>query len=317
MIKMDDNIKKNSFIEDEITFLKQKRKAVILAHYYQDEDIQDIADFVGDSLDLSKKAANTEAEVIVFCGVKFMAEVAKILSPNKKVLLPDMDAGCSLEKSCKPQNFRIFRDKHPEHTVISYINCSAEIKAMTDIIVTSSNAKKIIDSLPKNEKIIFAPDKNLGLYLNKMTKRNMLLWNGSCVVHEIFSEKEILKLKVRNDDAEIIAHPECPESILNHADFIGSTSALLSYVYKSSSNKFIIATEPHIIHQMKKLKPSKIFIPAPINNEECSCSICPYMELNTIEKLKTCLLKMSPEIELSEELILKSKKPLNRMLELS
>ena len=314
---MDNNINKNSFIEDEIKLLKQEKNAVILAHYYQDEEIQDIADFVGDSLDLSKKAANTKAEVIVFCGVKFMAEVAKILSPNKRVILPDINAGCSLESSCKPEYFKIFKDKHPEHTVISYINCSAEIKAMTDIIVTSSNAKKIIESLPKNEKIIFAPDKNLGSYLNKITKRNMLLWNGSCIVHEVFSEKEILKLKLRNEDAEIIAHPECTESILSHASFIGSTSALLSHINNSDSKKFIIATEPHIIHQMKKVQPQKIFIPAPITNEKCSCSICPYMELNTMEKLKRCLLEMSPEITLSKDMILKSKKPLNKMLELS
>lgn len=314
---MDNQVVKNQFIENEILLLKKKKNAVILAHFYQDEEIQEIADFVGDSLDLSRKAAETKSEVIVFCGVKFMAEVAKILNPNKKVIIPDINAGCSLEKSCQPKQFKAFKERNPDHTVISYINCSAEIKSMTDIIVTSSNAKKIINSLPENEKIIFAPDKNLGLYLNKITNRDMLLWNGSCIVHEIFSEKEILKIKLRNDDAELIAHPECTENILNQSNFIGSTSALLKYIQTSSSKKFIIATEPHIIHQMKKFEPNKIFIPAPINNQNCSCSICPYMELNTMEKLKDCLLNMTPEIKVSNEILNKSKIPLDRMLSLS
>ena len=217
-------------IEDEILFLKKERNAVLLAHYYQNEEIQDIADFIGDSLDLSKKAQKTNADTIVFCGVRFMAEVAKILSPQKLVLLPDINAGCSLEESCKAREFRVFKKNHPEHIVLSYINCSAEIKALSDIIVTSSNAAKIIETIPKNKKIIFAPDKHLGSYLNKITGRNMLLWNGTCIVHETFSEKELIKLKVRNDDAKIIAHPECPENILNYADFIGSTSALLKFI---------------------------------------------------------------------------------------
>ena len=308
---------KNQFIEEEILNLKQEKNAVILAHYYQDEDIQDIADFVGDSLDLSKKAANTDCEIIVFCGVKFMAEVAKILNPKKKVIIPDLNAGCSLEESCQPENFRKFKSLYPNHTVISYINCSAEIKSMSDVIVTSSNAKKIIDSFPISEKIIFAPDKHLGNYLNKITGRKMVLWDGSCIVHEIFSEKEIIRLKLQNDDAEMIAHPECPEKILNHAHHIGSTSSLLSYVMKSSSSKFIIATEPHIIHQMKKIAPEKKFIPAPISDENCSCSNCPFMELNTMEKLRNCLLKGKPQINLENEMLLNAKKPLIKMLQLS
>jgi len=314
---MNTQISKNQFLEDEILMLKKKRKALILAHYYQDEDIQDISDFVGDSLDLSKKAANTDCEIIVFCGVKFMAEVAKILNPKKTVILPDLNAGCSLEESCQPKKFRKFKELNPNHTVISYINCSAEIKSLSDIIVTSSNAKKIIDTLPKSENIIFAPDKHLGNYLNKVTNRKMLLWDGSCIVHETFSEREIIKLKLNNEDAKIIAHPECPENILKHSDHIGSTSSLLYYVSKSSSSKFIIATEPHIIHQMKKIAPEKKFIPAPVSQENCSCSDCPFMELNTMEKLRNCLFNINPKIHLNNEMMLKAKKPLIRMLQLS
>lgn len=314
---MDTNIKIHHSLESEIIELKKKKNAVILSHFYQDEEIQDIADFVGDSLDLSKKAANTTCDIIVFCGVKFMAEVAKILSPQKKVILPDIRAGCSLEESCPPKKFKVFKELHPEHTVVSYINCSAEIKSMSDIIVTSSNAEKIIKSFPLKEKIIFAPDKHLGRYLNKVTGRNMLLWDGSCVVHETFSEKEIVKLKIRNEDAEIISHPECPEVILNKSNFIGSTSALLNYITKSKTNKFIIATEPHIIHQMKKIEPNKIFISAPGSNGDCSCTNCPFMELNTLEKLKDCLLKVNPEIYLDEQLMINAKKPLIKMLKLS
>ncbi len=304
-------------IEDEILFLKKERNAVLLAHYYQNEEIQDIADFIGDSLDLSKKAQKTNADTIVFCGVRFMAEVAKILSPQKLVLLPDIKAGCSLEESCKAREFMDFKKNHPEHIVLSYINCSAEIKALSDIIVTSSNAAKIIETIPKNKKIIFAPDKHLGSYLNKITGRNMLLWNGTCIVHETFSEKELIKLKVRNDDAKIIAHPECPENILNYADFIGSTSALLKFISTNNSMKFIVATEPHIIHQMKKNEPKKVFVVAPGNDGSCSCSNCPYMELNTLEKLRDCLLNLSPQINIDNQLILKAKKPLNVMLKLS
>jgi len=310
---------KNTFssIEEEILFYKKKRNAVILSHFYQDEEIQDIADFVGDSLDLSRKAHNTKAEVIVFCGVRFMAEVAKILSPNKSVILPDLNAGCSLEESCKAEDFKKFKKNYPDHIVLSYINCSAEIKALSDIIVTSSNAEKIINSLPLDQKIIFAPDKHLGSYLNKITNRKMLLWNGTCVVHETFSEKELVKAKVRNPDAKIIAHPECPESILNYAHFIGSTSSLLKYISKDKNKKFIVATEPHILHQMKKNEPNKIFLVAPGSDGSCACSNCPYMELNTLEKLRNCLVDLSPKINISNKLILKAKKPLNLMLNLS
>ena len=304
-------------IEDEINFLKKKNNAIILSHFYQDEDIQDIADFIGDSLDLSKKAQKNDADVIVFCGVRFMAEVAKILSPHKKVILPDINAGCSLEESCQVNEFREFKKKYPNHIVLSYINCSAEIKAESDIIVTSSNAGKIIESMPAKQKIIFAPDKHLGGYLNKITGREMVLWNGTCIVHETFSERELIKMKVRTDDAKIIAHPECPENILNHADFIGSTSSLLKFISMNESKRFIVATEPHIIHQMKKNEPNKEFLIAPGNDGNCSCSNCPYMELNTLEKLRDCLLNLSPEINIDNELILKAKKPLNTMLKLS
>ena len=304
-------------IEDEINFLKKKNNAIILSHFYQDEDIQDIADFIGDSLDLSKKAQKNDADVIVFCGVRFMAEVAKILSPHKKVILPDINAGCSLEESCQVNEFREFKKKYPNHIVLSYINCSAEIKAESDIIVTSSNAGKIIDSMPAEQKIIFAPDKHLGGYLNKITGRNMVLWNGTCIVHETFSERELIKMKVRTDDAKIIAHPECPENILNHADFIGSTSSLLRFISTNECKRFIVATEPHIIHQMKKNEPNKEFLIAPGHDGKCSCSNCPYMELNTLEKLRDCLQNLSPEINIDNELILKAKKPLNTMLKLS
>ena len=304
-------------IEDEILHLKNEHNAIILAHYYQDEDIQDIADFVGDSLDLSKKAEQNDADVIVFCGVKFMAEVAKILSPSKKVILPDINAGCSLEESCKVKDFKKFKRNYPNHKVVTYINCSADIKAESDIIVTSSNAEKIINSIPEDEKIIFAPDKHLGNYLMKKTKRDMVLWDGSCIVHVMFSERELIKLKVRNYDAKIIAHPECPENILNHADFIGSTSSLLKFVHQDKSQKFIIATEPHIIHQMKKLEPNKEYLIAPGVDGNCSCSNCPFMELNTMEKLRDCLKNLSPEILIENELILRAKKSLNTMLKLS
>ena len=304
-------------IEDEILTLKKEKNAVILAHYYQQEEIQDIADFIGDSLDLSKKAQQTDADIIVFCGVRFMAEVAKILSPQKTVILPDINAGCSLEESCPPNLFEAFKKKYSDHIVLSYINCSAEIKALSDVIVTSSNAAKIINTFPKNKKIIFAPDRHLGNYLNKITGRNMVLWNGACIVHETFSEKELVKLKVRNENAKIIAHPECPENILNYADFIGSTSALLKFTSSDDAQKFIVATEPHIIHQMKKNQPSKEFLVAPGNDGSCSCSNCPYMELNTLEKLKNCLLEVSPKINIDNKLILKAKKPLIEMLKLS
>ncbi|HVA97371.1 MAG TPA: quinolinate synthase NadA [Bacteroidia bacterium] len=301
---------------EEIKKLKKKKNAVILAHYYQEADIQDIADFIGDSLALAQQAVKTEAEIIVFAGVHFMAETAKIINPKKKVLLPDLKAGCSLSDSCPPEKFAKFKAAHPDHLVISYINCSAEIKAMTDIICTSSNAEHIVNSLPKNQKIIFAPDKNLGNYIIKKTGREMVLWNGSCLVHELFSSKKILKLKEEFPEAKIIAHPECEEIVLQYADFIGSTSALLNYTKKDKSNTFIVATESGIIHQMVKNSPEKTFIPAPPDNN-CACNNCPHMKLNTLEKLYLCMLNESPEITLSDELLLKAKKPIDRMLELS
>ena len=304
-------------IEDEIDYLKKEKNAIILAHFYQDENIQDIADFIGDSLDLSKKAQKNDADIIVFCGVKFMAEVAKILSPSRKVIIPDIRAGCSLEESCQVSEFREFKKSNPDHIVLSYINCSAEIKAESDIIVTSSNAAKILNSIPKDQKIIFAPDRHLGGYLNKVTGRKMKLWDGVCIVHETFSERELVKMKVRSSAAKKIAHPECPENILKHADFIGSTSALLKFISDDKSEQFIVATEPHIIHQMKKNEPSKKFLVAPGNDGNCSCSNCPYMELNTMEKLRDCLLNLSPEINIPNQLLLKAKKPLNTMLKLS
>ncbi len=304
-------------LEDAIHELKKERNAVILAHYYQDDDIQDIADFIGDSLDLSRKAANTEAEVIAFCGVRFMAEVAKILSPQKTVVLPDMEAGCSLETSCPPQPFAAFKASHPDHLVLTYINCSADIKALSDIIVTSTNAKSIIDQLPEDQKIIFAPDKHLGSWLNKQTGRNMVLWDGACMVHERFSEKELVKLKTRHPDAVFIAHPECPANILDYADHIGSTSSLLNYVKTSDQNKIIIGTEPGILHQMQKSAPHKTLIPLPGNDGSCFCNDCPYMKLNTMQKLYLCLRDLKPEIQLSEEKRLAALKPLERMLAMS
>ena len=301
---------------DEINFLKKEKNAVILAHYYQDSDIQDIADYIGDSLGLSQEAANTNADIIVFAGVHFMAETAKILSPKKKVLLPDLKAGCSLADSCQPHDFQLFKNKYPDHLVISYVNCSAEIKALTDIVCTSSNAVQIVNSLPKDQKIIFAPDKNLGAYVNKVTGRNMLLWNGACMVHEIFSLEKISKLKLRNPDALILAHPECEEHILNIADFIGSTTALLNYSIKSSHQAFIVATESGILHQMQLSSPNKTFIPAP-PNANCACNECPHMKLNTLEKIYNCMKYELPEIILPDELIQKAKNPISEMLRIS
>ncbi|MEO6883631.1 MAG: quinolinate synthase NadA [Bacteroidia bacterium] len=301
---------------EEINKLKKEKNAVILAHYYQEADIQDIADFIGDSLALAQQAVKTQADIIVFAGVHFMAETAKIINPKKKVLLPDLKAGCSLADSCPPEKFYKFKEEHPDHLVISYINCTAEIKAMTDIICTSSNAEKIVNSLPKNQKIIFAPDKNLGKYIIKKTGRDMVLWNGSCMVHEIFSAKKLIQLKENFPEAKIIAHPECEEIVLQYADFIGSTSALLNYTKNEKSNTFIVVTESGIIHQMAKNSPEKIFIPAPPDNN-CACNDCPHMKLNTLEKLYLCMLNESPEIKLSEEILAKSKKPIDKMLELS
>jgi quinolinate synthase len=300
----------------EIERLKKEKNAVILAHYYQEPDIQDVADYIGDSLGLAQQAAKTDADVIVFAGVHFMAETAKILNPSKKVLIPDFKAGCSLSDSCPPPLFKKFKEQHPDHVVISYINCSAGIKALSDVIVTSSNARIIVESFPKDQPIIFAPDKNLGAYINKETGRNMLLWNGACMVHEIFSLEKISKLKVRHPLAKLIAHPECEEPILRIADYIGSTTQLLNYAIKSEHNEFIVATETGILHQMQKDAPHKTFIPAPPNNA-CACNDCPHMKLNTLEKLYLCMEYETPEILMDEELRLAAKKPIDKMLEIS
>jgi quinolinate synthase len=311
-------------LETEILKLKKELNAVILAHYYQDAEIQDIADFVGDSLDLSRKASQTNAEVIVFCGVKFMAEVAKILSPQKKVLIPDFKAGCSLEDSCQPQEFAKFRVKYPDAIVITYINCSAEIKALSDIIVTSTNAKKIIEQIPKDQKIIFAPDQHLGRYLIKETKRDMILWHGSCIVHEQFSEKELIKLIVNNKNAKVIAHPECPQELLKYAHHIGSTSSLLNYVENNQGGEFIVLTEPHIIHKMQQKNPSAKFFDCPfIDKAGCTlCNNCPYMALNSLEKLYLVMKygnqsQFGGELNLDEDLRIKAQRPLQKMLEMS
>jgi len=301
---------------EEIRQLKREKNALILAHYYQEPDIQDIADYVGDSLGLAQEAAKTQADMIVFAGVHFMAETAKILNPNKKVVIPDLKAGCSLSDSAPPALFKAFKDKHPEHKVISYINCSAEIKALSDVICTSSNAEHIVNDFPKDQPLIFAPDKNLGAFLNKKTGRNMLLWNGACMVHEIFSLEKIIKLKHRHQDALFIAHPECESSVLDIADFIGSTTGLLNYTKKSTSKVFIVATESGILHQMEKASPDKTFIPAPPNNS-CACNECPYMKLNTLEKLYLCLKYELPAIQMEESLRLAAKKPMDKMLEIS
>ena len=313
-----------SNLEQEILRLKKEQNAVILAHFYQDEEIQDIADFVGDSLDLSRKAAATNADEIVFCGVKFMAEVAKILSPTKKVLIPDFKAGCSLEDSCQPAAFSEFRKKNPDHIVITYINCSAEIKALSDIIVTSTNAKKIIEQIPLNQKIIFAPDQHLGRYISKETGRDMLLWNGSCIVHEQFSEKELVKLIANHPQAKVIAHPECPESLLSHANHIGSTSSLLKFVADNQGAEFIVLTEPHMIHQMRQKNPSAKFYDCPfVNAAGCnSCNNCPYMQLNNLEKLYLVMKygdksQYGGELKMDEDLRIKAEVPLRKMLEMS
>lgn len=300
----------------EIQELKREKNAIILAHYYQEPDIQDIADFTGDSLGLSQQAAETKADIIVFAGVHFMAETAKILSPQKKVLLPDLKAGCSLADACPPDKFFEFKKKYPNHIIITYINCSAEIKALSDIICTSTNAQKIIETFPKEQKIIFAPDRNLGKYIRKKTGRELVLWDGSCMVHEIFSLKKIVQLKVKHPDAKLIAHPECEEPILQQADFIGSTSGLLNYTIKSQDHEFIVATETGIIYQMQKASPNKVFIPAPPDNT-CACNDCPHMKLNTLEKLYNCLKHETPEIIMDKNLIQKAEKPIRRMLEIS
>lgn len=301
---------------EEIEKLKKEKNAIVLAHYYQEPDIQDIADYIGDSLGLSQKAANADADIIVFAGVHFMAETAKILSPDKKVLLPDLKAGCSLAESCPAEDFKKFKEAHPDHLVISYVNCTADLKTMTDIVCTSTNALQIVNSLPEDQKIIFAPDRNLGAYINKKTGRDMVLWDGSCMVHEIFSMDKILALKEENPEAELLAHPECEEQLLLHADYIGSTTGILNYSKNSDTTTFIVATESGIIHQMQKASPEKTFIPAPPNNT-CACNDCPHMKLNTLEKLYTCLKHETPEITLDKAVIEEAKKPIWKMLEIS
>ena len=300
----------------EILKLKKSLNAVILAHYYQESEIQDLADFVGDSLELARKAKSTNADVIVFAGVHFMAETAKILNPDKLILLPDLEAGCSLADSCPALLFKAFREKHPQHLAISYINCTAAVKALSDIICTSSNAEKIVNQIPKDQPILFAPDRNLGKYLAKKTGRDLLLWDGTCIVHETFSERKIIDLQLKHPDAKIIAHPECEESILNRADFIGSTSKLLKFVQEDSSDSFIVATEVGIIHQMTKVVPNKLLIPAP-PDKNCNCNECPYMKLNTLEKLYKCMQNKSPQIIMDKTLITKALIPIERMLEMS
>jgi quinolinate synthase len=301
-------------LRSEIDRLRKERNAVILAHYYQKPELQDIADFVGDSLDLSRKAQATDADVIAFCGVRFMAETAKILSPDKTVVLPDMDAGCSLEDSCPPEQFAAFRAAHPDHIALTYINCSAEVKGLSDIIVTSSSAEAILAKLPADQKIIFGPDRNLGGYLARKTGRDMLLWPGVCIVHEAFSETELLKLKAQHPGAPVTAHPECPAVILDHADYVGSTRGILEYAMAFPGDTLIVATEPHIIHQMEKALPDKHFIGAPGADGNCNCNICPYMALNTMEKLYVALRDLEPRIEIEEGLRLRAKKSLDAML---
>ncbi len=298
----------------EIDRLRKDRKAVILAHYYQKPEIQDLADFVGDSLELSRKAAATDAEVIAFCGVKFMAETAKILSPEKIVILPDMDAGCSLEDSCPPEKFRAFREAHPDHIALTYINCSTEVKALSDVIVTSSSAETILAQISPEQKIIFGPDRHLGGYLNRKFGREMLLWPGVCIVHEAFSETELLKLMAQHPGAPVAAHPECPPTIVDHADYVGSTSGILQFARTFPGDTLIVATEPHIIHQMQLALPDKTFIGAPGADGNCNCNICPYMALNTLEKLYIALRDLTPRIEIEENLRLDAKKSLDAML---
>jgi len=301
---------------EEILKLKKEKNAIILAHYYQVPEIQDIADYVGDSLGLSQQAATADAKLIVFAGVHFMAETAKILSPDSKVVLPDLEAGCSLADSCPPKDFAKFKIKYPDHIVISYINCTAAIKTMSDVICTSGNAKEIVNSFSEDQKIIFAPDKNLGGYINSISGRDMVLWDGTCEVHDVLNTEAIIKLKVEHTDAKLVAHPECKGQVLELADFIGSTTAMLNFTGKDESQKYIVATETGILHQMRKNSPGKEFIIVP-TDETCACNDCPYMKLNTMEKLYRCMLNEQPEILLDEEIITKAKEPINRMLDIS
>ena len=316
------NVAADLDLEAAINNLRQKKNAVILAHYYQDYELQDIADFVGDSLDLSRRAAETEADVIVFCGVRFMGEVAKIVNPRRTVLLPDADAGCSLEEACQADDFKSWRDAHPGHISLTYINCSAEVKALSDIIVTSSNAEAVINKIPKNKPILFAPDRHLGNFLIKKTGRDMVLWPGSCIVHEEFSEELLLQMKTEYMGVPVAAHPECPDAILSLADYVGSTKGILNFVSNEPSNSFIIATEPHIIHQMQKDNPGKTFIAArgvseSREAETCPCTHCPFMALNSMEKLYLALVNNAPRIEIDEDLRLRALRPIERMLEMS
>ncbi len=302
-------------LESEILRLKKQKNAVLLAHYYQEDEIQDLADFVGDSLDLSKKAQATDARIILFAGVRFMAETAKILNPARKVLIPDLEAGCSLEDSCPPDAFQAFRDAHPDAVAITYINCSARVKALSDVICTSSNAEKIVRSIPPEKEILFAPDRHLGRWLEKKIGRKMVLWPGTCIVHEQFSERELVRLKVQHPGAKVAAHPECPEAILAHADHVGSTKSILDFVARSDAKEFLVATEPGIIHQMEKASPEKRFIPLPADT--CACNLCPFMKKNTIEKVYLALRDERPEITLPEEVRRGAERSLLRMLELS
>lgn len=326
LVEAEEKLNENGFLDidinpeidlfAEIEKLKKEKNAVVIAHYYQEPDIQDVADYIGDSLGLSQQAAKTKADMIVFAGVHFMAETAKILSPQKKVVIPDLKAGCSLADACPGDLFKRFIDKHPGCVVISYINCSAEVKALSDIICTSSNAQKVIESVPIDQKIIFAPDKNLGRYLIRKTGRDMILWEGACIVHEIFSAEKILKLKNRHPNTKVIAHPECETPVLELADYIASTTGLLKYTVNDPSNEFIVATESGIIHQMQKSSPDKVFIPAPPDNG-CACNDCPYMKRNTLEKLYLCMQYEQPEIIVPEDIRIKAKKSIDRMLEIS
>ncbi|MBK3516606.1 quinolinate synthase NadA [Carboxylicivirga marina] len=314
---VNESVPTNIDIKKEIVRLKEEKDAIIMAHFYQTNEIQDIADFVGDSLALAQKAAKTDAKIIVLAGVHFMGETAKILSPYKTVLVPDLNAGCSLADSCPPEAFKAFVDKHPDHTVLTYVNTTAKIKALSDIVVTSTNAKNIVDSLPKDEKIIFGPDRNLGNYLNSISGREMVLWDGACHVHEKFSVEKIVELKAEHPDAVVLAHPECKKPLLLLADFIGSTAALLKHSISSDANKFIVATESGIIHQMQKESPEKVFIPAPPNDSTCACNDCEYMKLNSLEKLYNALKYEWPSIDVDEEIRKDAVKPINRMLEIS
>lgn len=326
MLTAEENIAEKGFLEKEIDptldlfaeieRLKKEKSAIVLAHYYQEADIQDVADYIGDSLGLAQQAEKTDANMIVFAGVHFMAETAKILNPNKKVVLPDLNAGCSLADSAPPELFKKFKEKHPGHVVISYINCSAGIKALSDVICTSSNAPYIVESIPADQPIIFAPDKNLGSYLIKKTGRNMVLWNGACMVHEMFSREKITRLKVRYPHAKLLAHPECEDHVLELADFVGSTTGLLKFSQNDPAQEYIVATETGILHQMQKMSPQKKFIPAPPTNS-CACNDCPHMKLNTLEKLYLCMEYELPEITMDEDLRIAAKKPIDRMLEIS